>query len=237
MIRGLGAVAISWGLGDDLWLLRVVSSWEAGTSCVDGSSGNVWALPWLSKVDPTGAGPEVMSPSRGTIWVLADLDLAVALKETVKPPLVTSARVCKRSAPRLPMQAAFPVSGSHPPPPAVPVHPDPPLGGDIGHITGLAPFAPWRPRTPLLSLPSWWTPGGEQTHWAQVIQMGKLRPREGKWLAEDSPTDLSPPCGQLFPGWESGRAGIHDARKPSARKPPRYEGVYAPTNLRLSPQI
>lgn len=30
---------------------------------------------------------------------------------------------------------------------------DPPPGGDIGHITGLAPLAPWRPRTPWAEVP------------------------------------------------------------------------------------
>lgn len=83
----------------------------------------------------------MMAPLRGASWVppgLARL-LAVALQGTILPWMATLVLPEGGLLPALPVQPVL-----FPPP-------NPPPGGDIGHITGLAPFAPWRPRPTLLS--------------------------------------------------------------------------------------
>lgn len=87
---------------------------------------------------------------------------------------------------------------------------DPPPGGDIGHITGLAPIAPWRPRTLGRRSPgSLWRRDQNKVTGARTLagQIRKLRPREGKWFAENTFTAGNDQGVGVREGWGPTNAG------------------------------
>lgn len=105
--------------------------------------------------------------------------------------------------------------------PALPVplvlfpRPNPPPGGDIDHITGPAPFAPWRPRPILLSHTRWWTTDqnkvtGPQGHWLHI--WGNRGP-ETAWFhicpGLSHPWESASPRMGVKEGWGSQMPGSH----------------------------
>lgn len=119
-----------------------------------------------TKADAVGAEPEMMAPSRGTSWVPVDLaQLLAAVNEgTILPLLVASVGACRRSPSRLPGPLPFCVLPA--------LHTQLflfaqvlPPGGDIVRITGLAPLAPWWPRTPCRFCVA--CGPGTRSHWVQ----------------------------------------------------------------------
>lgn len=117
--------------------------------CTECSSGTVWGragATQLAKAEPTGTGQEMMVPSGGASWVFTDLAQFLAagpsclcwLSQSDSAPGRSQAPTCLLLFQcLLPERHTLLLTFSQEPPP----------GGDIGHTKGLAPLAPWRPRT------------------------------------------------------------------------------------------